>query len=658
MTGRDGESRALSRSATALLLVAVAVWSVRKTTWYLAVDQYGYLSFAHDLAHGRVLHRCPPLEALASRLPVRTDVLFQTWVLDHGRVYSRYAPGFPLLLAGWMTVFGEDGAHYLNVVVLVALLAVLRAMARKIFASEWQALAAVALAVLPPNYLDHWALTVVRDLPTHLAALTALCLLVSPDRRPLGGRRAAAAGLALGFAVSIRPDAALYLVPALLLATTRLRSDDGARARAAVLVFGLVLGVSPLLAYDWVATGNPLHVTQGMEAESLFAAAAKSPGADGAGVRAGPGGPTWHGGTGEAVEGGGLRLANLPRTLPAYLGFLRGAYGDGLLGIGAWGALIALARRRVVFLVAAPYSALALVFFGCWLKPDPRYLSGLLLLLPLLVVEGAFGTLALLRRLSERGMGAAARIAAMSAAVLFLLAAMPPSAALRDPSLAANTIVPVLVAAGALAAALSPSAGVSARLAPLIALVLTAVAVGRATSELPERAPFQRPEMLHARATVSRVLGAGAVLLTTEDIGRPAENIEWYSGAAHALYLTDLERWHLPLADALGLLLRAGMTPHLLLPADAFATVDALRPGLEVDIVATVPAHEAISWFVSSRFLRGLPLALYRVGARPPAPSTSGQAAEHEPAAFGPWRMTSGPRRRGADELHAAPGEL
>ena len=50
------------------------------------------------------------------------------------------------------------------------------------------------------------------------------------------------------------------------------------------------------------------------------------------------------------------------------------------------------------------------------------------------------------------------------------------------------------------------------------------------------------------------------------DVGRPGENIDYYSGVARAFYLTDLERWRLSVAKAAELLARAGMKPYLFIP--------------------------------------------------------------------------------------------
>ena len=111
--------------ATIVVFALVAVALERKVTWYLAVDQLGALLFAHDLLHGRIFHDWPVATALATWLPPQADVLAQTYVWDRGVLYSRYAPGYPLLMAGWIALFGDGGAHLLNPLIFLVLLGVL-----------------------------------------------------------------------------------------------------------------------------------------------------------------------------------------------------------------------------------------------------------------------------------------------------------------------------------------------------------------------------------------------------------------------------------------------------------------------------------------------------------------------------------------------------
>src|SRR6185436_14809543 len=125
-----------------------------------------------------------------------------------------------------------------------------------------------AMAVLFPSFLHLWGITLVRDLSTHLFALLGLYLLLPYRGRKLGPGRMACAALALGYAAAIRPDAVLYLLPASCVTLYRVWRERPPLPRFASVfgaaVLGLVLGLSPFLAYNWIATGNPLRPTQGM----------------------------------------------------------------------------------------------------------------------------------------------------------------------------------------------------------------------------------------------------------------------------------------------------------------------------------------------------------------------------------------------------------
>src|SRR5204862_1523837 len=129
------------------------------------------------------------------------------------------------------------------------------------------------------------------------------------------------------------------------------------------------------------------------------------------------------------------------------------------------------------------------------------------------------------------------------------------------------------------------------------------------------RATFQRGEMLRARATFARAVEPGAVVITTEDVGRPAENIEYYSGVAHALYLTDLARWRMPVAQAADLLTRAGLKPYLFIPtvqAGRAFMLGSLAKDFVVERATDVTPPEAIDYFVAAAFHRGVHMELFR----------------------------------------------
>jgi hypothetical protein len=105
-------------------------------------------------------------------------------------------------------------------------------------------------------------------------------------------------------------------------------------------------------------------------------------------------------------------------------------------------------------------------------------------------------------------------------------------------------------------------------------------------------------------------------VITTEDLGRPAETIDHYSEHAHALYLTDLKRWRVAPADAARALSAAGMPPYLLLARVAparMATVRDLAAAFTLEPVGAIPPAHALRYFVEAPAGRGGPLDLYRL---------------------------------------------
>src|SRR5262249_10178998 len=151
---------------------------------------------------------------------------------------------------------------YLNPVLFIGLLLMIIAFQRRLFHSRWRALCGGAFLLLFPTLIHLWGLTLTRDLSCHLVALVALFVLLPWGAQRLTPRRAAAAGLLLGFTGSIRPDAAMYLVPASLIAWRRWRREraPGSRPWRPLAAAGgaFVLGLVPFLTYNWIATGNPL----------------------------------------------------------------------------------------------------------------------------------------------------------------------------------------------------------------------------------------------------------------------------------------------------------------------------------------------------------------------------------------------------------------
>jgi hypothetical protein len=593
-----------------LLLTAMAL--EHRITWYLAVDQFGYLRFAHDLLAGRVQHDWPPARALASHLPPQTDVLVQTYIWDEGRLYSRYAPGFPIVLAAWIGLFGDDAAHLLNPAIFLAILATLMVMQWKLCRSLWRGTIVATLVVLCPTLVYLWALTPTRDLSAHLAAFLGLAILTG--RGALGTRGLLAAGLALGFAGSVRPDAVLYLVPASILALGRWWRLGGwplLRRWALTGALGVAIGLAPSLAFYWFATGNPFVPTQGVELRRLFLpadAGAAPPEPPGVKIGYPPG---WRGGTIEPVQGGGLRLSNLPTTLPGNLAKIQQGYGPVLLALAAWGVVVGLYLRPAFTAAFVAYLLVAIPFFSCWTRPDHRYLIGVWLIVPMLVAEGAMGTLDLVVRLARLRAETLARAVAVVAAALltavYFTSGLGEQAPLLDVS---RWTTGVLVMALLVAAAL-PRHRVSMVAGPLLALTLVVINSTRAMASLETRASFQRPQAKRAASVFRQAVEPNAVVITTEDVGRPMENIEYYAGV-HSLYLTDLERWRLSVEQASTLLIIRHFKPYLLIPKQD-AEAAQLDPPLTAELVLDIPPQRNYDFFVAAAFHRGLPMQLYRI---------------------------------------------
>lgn len=619
-----------------LLLVALLVpffWTTwqateRRVTWYLAVDQFGYLTFAGDLLQGRVFHRWKPLEALGGVIPQRTDMLAQTYVRDGDILYCRYAPGFAMLLAGWMGLFGTEAAHLLNPVVYLVLLGVALLVQWRVFRSPWRAAAGTALIALFPTNMHLWGLTLTRDLAAHLAAFLGLFLLLPARGRPLGPPRSLAAGLALGFSVCIRPDGVLYALAGGAMALVRMLREHAPWRRFAAAgaagAFGLLVGAAPFFAYNWAATGNPFLPTQGMEL-SLLPAPPPRPSPPQAPQPTPPPGENdrvafppagWRGGTHMDVQGGGLRLANLPTTLPGNWRLLVAAHSPALLAVAGWGVLLVLWRWPVFAAGALTYCLLAFPFYSCWPRPDGRYLVGVFLFVPMFVVAGSLGVLDTVRLLVLRGRRRdAVRVAAVTGAVLVAAAAAGVG---ERPGSVLRAVVPAVAGVTGLAVLLT-AAVPRRRLVGWTALVLAACLVwiktGRLETEAGRRAPFQRAQMYEARANMQRLLEPGSVVITSEDTGRPAENIEFYSGRAHAFYLTDLVRWRLAPANAVAALLLGGQRPYLFLPPSPETeriVAEVRARGITVEQVADIPPRAAMAHFVAAPFHRGMRMALYR----------------------------------------------
>jgi hypothetical protein len=569
--------RVLALLLAVLALLVAARGLVRHNTWYLASDQYAFLTFAGDLQRGTVFHddTAQHLASPYARPGVTLDARVQTYFWRDRALYSRYPPGFPGLLALAGLIGGEDAQHALNPALYLTILALLgwltwvllRAGDRALAAGA--AVAAMWLLLLLPTDVHLWGITVARDLPTHLLALVALLAAASG--------RAAASGLALGLACSVRPDAILYGVSlAALFAQGGLRLRPWIAAGTTFLV-----GAAPLFAYNTITQGHPLAFTQGTEFRDVL------------GVLLSPG-TAWAADGIQHVSGGAFRVAHLWSTLPGNVAHLTRSLG--WLGLATvLGACAAWRSRRLLAVALLPYPALALLFYSCWSHPDARYLAGVTLcLLPVT----ALGVVVPCRWLADAERAPSSRIVvALIAAAVIAASLQPAWARATGLGAMARAVAWALLAAALLP--LVPRVGAALRrplaLAPALAFAVTALLV--VLGPPGPRDPFQKERITSARATLGALIPPGSLVITSESMGRPAENISHYVGA-NAFYGGEFP---LLLADRGSVVQR-----YLIADRRAFFLLrsedrDTLRDTKRLDptqIVARAHGEELYDWFV------------------------------------------------------------
>jgi hypothetical protein len=555
-----------------LALVVAARGLERRNTWYLASDQFAFLAFADDLRRGSVFHDPATIALLVGAVPrgETADAYYQTYLWRDGRLWSRYPPGFPLLLAAAGVLGGERAMHLLNPVLYLVLLAVLALFTRQLLGGT--AIAAGAAAAAPwallviPTEVHYWGITVARDLPAHLLGLGALSGACAG--------RFGLAGLALGLACTIRPDAILY---SLSLGAVALVLRPRARALLAGTV-AFVAGAAPLLAYNTITQGHPLAFTQGMEFRHLLGFAPGTPPMVTASLVP----------QASLVSGGGFRLRHLPQVLPQNVRYLASAFG--LFLAPAIGALVwGLGRRPLLAAALGPHLLGSVVFFSCWGRSDPRYLVGAVLALLVLAAAGTAGWCAALVERARPPRARAALLAVTLAAVLAAPVAFPSQPQRRRLEVAAGAAALAMGLAG-----LVPRvAAGSTALAPLApALAFATVGLARVVMGTGARDPFQAPQIARARAAIEALVPAGGLVITTPALGRPAENVTRYTHA-DAHYDGELAILGSTPAAVVRRALASGRRVFLLLP-------DSTAPPLPRDVVAEVARHrgeELYDWF-------------------------------------------------------------
>jgi hypothetical protein len=568
---------ALAVAAALLVLLALVIAArglIRHNNWYLASDQFAFLTFAADLRRGAVFHDDAVFEEISpERSPrKRYDALSQTYFWRGGELYSRYPPGFPALLALAGAIGGEAGEHALNPILYLGILSLVAFATWMLVAPRdgplGNAAAAMTawLVLLLETGVHLWGITVVRDLPAHMLAL--LAILAATAARPV------LAGLALGAACVIRVDAVLYGIAFLVIARVRRATlREGLVATAAFLV-----GVAPLLLYNLATEGAPFSFTEGGEFRELWSRAVPS-GAVTAQVFAAP-------------SGGGFRWSHLRETLPANALHLLRAFGW-LAPFGLAGIVWALRERPLLAAALLPYPAAAVVFYSFWVHPDFRYLAGAsLCLIPI----AAVGIAVAYRRFAAgdriaRILGLALGATAIAALFLADVRWRPGAAAIS-------------IYAGAAIIALLPRREWLRRAAPLVgALALALPATWRAARSEAASGPFQRAEVTAARAAIASLIPPGSLVMTSHGLGRIAENLRVYTDV-EAFYPGEMALLDRPVDVAAVVFAGTGRRVFYLLPTGERETEARVRGVGTLRPIAQRSGRGLLEWFIDPRRAR------------------------------------------------------
>ncbi len=590
-----------------LLLPPVLGWF----GYYLSVgsDQYEVIRFAEDLARGTIFRSHPLFDLVKDRaVPGRLyNIHYGGYLLKDGKIYCKYAIGYPLLLAIALEIFGFPSVFFVNFFVLSLLLLFVYLIGRIYFRDETQssaiALSAALLLFLLGRQLWDLSVTPHGDVASVLFAVVgAFCLLrtlssvpsaasqkrttgilraLSSASRPSAAGRLSwifAAGFSVGFAGSIRPPSALLALPAALYLLSRGEARKRPLSAAVLLLLfavGVLLGLLPVFAQNYLTGGNALRFTQFHEVHLETVRSAVG--------AASPASLLKRIADIFLVRTHGWGIGNIHAALPAMSLHVFFAFGPlfsalFLLGLAAgWRR----AETRCLFL---PAVLLFLLFYSGWVRPLERYL---VIAYPFVSLVAA-GGVARLFSLSA-GLGAAPR----ARVPLALLGA---GLAVADPILRSlypregglpNWQNQVLFAA-AILAALAPvilflrprrSAAAWFNLALAAAILLASLPVAAAKPEL-----FQFPEARRFRSDLGRICRPPSVLFATKFL---TQTIDLFTESV-SIRPFDLDFALPDLGQAYGLLLSRGFNLYLIDnrdKRDAASSLPAIR-----DYFAATPA--------------------------------------------------------------------
>jgi hypothetical protein len=171
-------------------------------------DSYGYVSQAGLWLNGRLRTAQPWVDQMS--WPYRGFTFAPLGYRpasgpDDHTIVPTYAPGLPILMAGFQAIAGPNGPYYVVPVLGALALWFTYLLGREVTGSREAAVAAAALLLASPPFLSQ-IMAPMTDVPV-AAGWALVCLLALKQPKP----RAFAAGLAAGATLLIRPNLLLLV---------------------------------------------------------------------------------------------------------------------------------------------------------------------------------------------------------------------------------------------------------------------------------------------------------------------------------------------------------------------------------------------------------------------------------------------------------------
>lgn len=264
---------------------------------------------------------------------------------------SKFALGFPIFLRAALELTGPFNVFLVNLPVLLALYFLGAGLAARALGPgtripRWQILTlTLALFFAYDPWLVVQMMNPFRDPLSFLLALAAAgCLAKHADTGGARPARAAAAGLLLGLASSVRETSVLLLAPFALYAFWSWRADARIRFWRDAWWFaaGFSAGLAPLLIQGWLKTGQAFLPPQSAVENKL-------------------------------VPGAHFTWACMRGTLKVAWPYLRRAAGPGLLLLAGSAALGLWKRNRIIVGLLLSSALVHAVFYAFYWTFVPRY---------------------------------------------------------------------------------------------------------------------------------------------------------------------------------------------------------------------------------------------------------------------------------------------